>query len=111
MAARKITVAQHPLTNREWLSIVLYSTRGRFRRLGGLSMSEENIALLRSLVLRPSLQLAPALQPMVDALVEAGYVTRDSSGWTATAEGCNLIEREPTTIAQRGLLSSARARR
>jgi len=71
-------------------------------------MSEENIALLKSLVLRPSLQLAPGLQPMVDALVEAGYVTYGSSGWTATAEGCNLIQRTPSTIAQRGFLSSAR---
>jgi hypothetical protein len=56
-------------------------------------MSEEKIALLKSLALRPSYQIAPSLRPMLDALVEAGYVTNGSSGWTATAEGCNMIER------------------
>jgi hypothetical protein len=66
-------------------------------------MSEEKIALLKSLALRPSYQVAPSLRPMIDALVGAGYVTNGSSGWTATAEGCNMIERcrsnKPTSSA------------
>ena len=66
-------------------------------------MSDEKIALLKSLVLRPSYEIAPSLQSMVNALVEAGYVTYGSSGWTATVEGCNAIERkrinEPTSSA------------
>jgi len=50
-------------------------------------MSDENIALLISLVQRPSLQVAPNVQPMVDALVDAGCVSYTSSGWMATARG------------------------
>jgi hypothetical protein len=65
----------------------------------GLSMSEEQIALLKSLALRPSDQIAPGLRSILDALVQAGYVTYGSSGWTATAEGCNVIERKRINVS------------
>ena len=63
-------------------------------------MSDENIALLISLVQRPSLQVAPNVQPMVDALVQAGCVSYTSSGWMATARGCALVEEKRSTRAR-----------
>ena len=38
-------------------------------------MSDEKIALLKSLALRPSRHIAPGIQPLVDAMVEAGCVS------------------------------------
>jgi hypothetical protein len=64
---------------------------------GDLSMSDEHIALLISLAQRPSLQVAANIQPMVDALVDAGCVSYTSSGWTATARGCALVEEKRST--------------
>jgi hypothetical protein len=57
-------------------------------------MSEEQIAVLRSLAMRPSSNTAPNIEPILSALLDAGYVTRGPDGWTATAEGCNVIERK-----------------
>ena len=56
-------------------------------------MFEEQIAVLKSLALRPSPNTAPNIQPILSALLDAGYVTCGPDGWTATAEGCNVIER------------------
>jgi hypothetical protein len=57
-------------------------------------MTLEQLALLRSLAQRPSLQVAPALRAIVDDLTRDGYVARGRDGWTATAEGCVRLERE-----------------
>jgi len=62
-------------------------------------MTYEKLALLRALVARPSREIAPSIQPMLDELCEAGYVIEDAaSGWTATAAGCHVVEtlRPPT---------------
>jgi hypothetical protein len=56
-------------------------------------MTYEKLALLRSLAVRPSRDIAPSVQSMVRELEEAGYVKYDQvSGWSATGEGCQLIE-------------------
>jgi hypothetical protein len=57
-------------------------------------MTWEKLALLRSLALRPSSQVAPALRAIVEDLSRDGLVTCGRDGWTATAEGCMLIERQ-----------------
>jgi hypothetical protein len=56
-------------------------------------MTYEILSLLRSLATRPSRNIAATVQPMVDELVKAGYiVNEEGSGWSATAEGCRVIE-------------------
>jgi hypothetical protein len=56
-------------------------------------MTYEKLALLRALVARPSREIAPSVQPMLDELCNAGYVIKDGvSGWTATAAGCHVVE-------------------
>jgi hypothetical protein len=56
-------------------------------------MTYEKLALLRSLATRPSRDIAPAVQPLVVELLNAGYVANDeASGWTTTAAGCALVE-------------------
>ena len=62
------------------------------RSRGGIHMSDEKIALLKALAMRPSQHVAPSVQPMVDAMVEAGFLTFGPAGWMATAHGCALIE-------------------
>ena len=57
-------------------------------------MSDVEMAFLKSLAMRPSRHVVSNLQPVVDALVEAGYVYDSPSGWMATARGCALIEQE-----------------
>ena len=61
-------------------------------------MSEEHLALLKSVVIRPSRTIPPSIESLANALFDAGYVTRSPDGWTATAEGCNLVERKRTTM-------------
>src|SRR5262249_46112072 len=59
----------------------------------GTAMTYEKLALLRALVARPSREIAPSIQPMLDELCKAGYVMEDAtSGWTATAAGCHVVE-------------------
>jgi hypothetical protein len=56
-------------------------------------MTYEKLALLRALVARPSREIAPSIQPMLEELCKAGYVIEDAaSGWTATAAGCHVVE-------------------
>jgi len=56
-------------------------------------MTYEKLALLRALVARPSREIAPSIQLMLDELCNAGYVIKDAaSGWTATAAGCHVVE-------------------
>ena len=60
-------------------------------------MSDVEMAFLKSLALRPSRHVVSSLQPVMDALVEAGYVCDSPSGWMATAQGCARIEQEHTS--------------
>ena len=56
-------------------------------------MTYEKLALLRALVARPSREIAPSIQPMLEELYKAGYVIEDAvSGGTATAAGCHVVE-------------------
>lgn len=62
-------------------------------------MSEQSLAVLRSLALRPALVLAPDLKPIVTALHAKGYVMCGPEGWIATSEGCRLIEQQRCNAA------------
>jgi hypothetical protein len=55
-------------------------------------MPERYLALLKSLALRPTRNIAVNLAPIVSALEAAGYVTLGPEGWSATAVGCMTIE-------------------
>ena len=55
-------------------------------------MNDIELALLRSLALRPVQAVEPALQPVVATLHEAGYVMHSPSGWVATEKGCITLE-------------------
>jgi hypothetical protein len=55
-------------------------------------MPEHQLALLRSLAMRPSRSIADNLAPILSALHAAGCVTFGPEGWTATAAGCTMIE-------------------
>jgi hypothetical protein len=55
-------------------------------------MPDEHMAVLKSLAIRPSPTIAPSIEPILSALLDAGYVTRGPDGWIATAQGCNAIE-------------------
>ena len=57
-------------------------------------MPDEHLAVLKSLAIRPSPSTVPNIEPILSALLDAGYVTCGPDGWTATAEGCNVIERK-----------------
>ena len=65
-------------------------------------MTYEKLAVLRSLATRPSRNIVPNVQALVQQLASEGYVTEDKeSGWMATARGCRLIERNRTIGNQR----------
>jgi hypothetical protein len=66
----------------------------------GAFMNPEIVALLRSLALRPSPDVAPNLRPVVTSLESEGYVTNGPSGWVATAKGCEVVERERASYAR-----------
>ena len=57
-------------------------------------MSPQNLAVLKSLAIRPSQSIVPSIQPIVIGLQQAGYVTNGPSGWIATAKGCEVLERQ-----------------
>jgi len=58
----------------------------------GAALPEHHLALLKSLALRPTRNIAVNLAPIVSALEVAGYVTLGPEGWSATAVGCVTIE-------------------
>lgn len=60
-------------------------------------MSDLEMAFLKSLALRPSRHVVSGLQPLMEALAEAGYVADSPSGWMATPRGCALIEQQRST--------------
>jgi hypothetical protein len=55
-------------------------------------MNDIELALLRSLALRPIQSVSPSLQPVVVMLHDAGYVMHGTSGWMATEKGCLTLE-------------------
>jgi hypothetical protein len=65
-------------------------------------MPDEHMAVLKSLAIRPSPTIAPNIEPILSALLDAGYVTRGPDGWIATAQGCNLIEGKRAVAGHRG---------
>ena len=63
-------------------------------RHGENLMTHEELAVLRSFAARPIRVIPASLQTIVEDLRKVGYVTCNSDGWIATAEGCNAIERQ-----------------
>jgi ribosomal protein S19E (S16A) len=62
----------------------------RFFRTGA-SMSQEALALLRSLAMRPH-QVATTHHSILEDLKKDGFVASTPSGWSATAKGCEILE-------------------
>jgi hypothetical protein len=54
-------------------------------------MGRDDLAVLRSLAIRPSQELPPTIRPRATVLLEAGYVTRGQDGWITTPLGCQLL--------------------
>jgi hypothetical protein len=57
-------------------------------------MSPENVAILKTLAIRPSPSIATSVRPMVEALEQSGHVANGPDGWSTTAKGCELLERQ-----------------
>jgi hypothetical protein len=57
-------------------------------------MTHDQLAVLRSFAARPIRVIPPSLQSIAEDLRKVGYITCNSDGWIATAEGCNAIERQ-----------------
>jgi hypothetical protein len=64
-------------------------------------VTEQNLAVLRTLAIRPVQNIAQSIVPIVVALRDAGYVIRGPEGWIATSEGCKLIEQRRTAADRR----------
>ena len=60
--------------------------------LRGDKMTDNELALLKSLVLRPSQLASSMMQAIIVPLHEQGYVTPRPSGWLATEKGCLAVE-------------------
>jgi uncharacterized protein YpbB len=56
-------------------------------------MSQEALALLRSLAMRPH-RVATNLQSLLEPLERDGFVSNTSHGWAATAKGCEVLEED-----------------
>ena len=65
-------------------------------------MSPENLALLKTLAIRPSASVTVNVRSMVEALEQSGYVANGPHGWSTTAKGCELIERHRVVSAPLG---------
>ena len=68
----------------------------------GVCMSPENLALLKTLAIRPSASVAVNVRAMIEALERSGYVANGPHGWSTTAKGCELIERHRAVGAPLG---------
>jgi hypothetical protein len=64
-------------------------------------MPDEHMAVLKSLAIRPSPTIAPSIEPILSALLDAGYVTRGPDARPPPAQGCNLIEGNRTVVGHR----------
>jgi hypothetical protein len=57
-------------------------------------MSPGNVAILKTLAIRPSPSIAWSVRPMVETLEQGGYVANGPDGWSTTAKGCELLEQQ-----------------
>jgi hypothetical protein len=62
------------------------------RDSNGVHMTDIELAVLRSLVIRPSQTTPRAIQSIIVALEESGHITQGPSGWIATEKGCIALE-------------------
>jgi hypothetical protein len=69
-------------------------TLGPSLQFTGVCMSPENVAILKTLALRPSPSIATSVRPMIEALEQSGHVANGPDGWSTTAKGCELLERQ-----------------
>lgn len=70
-------------------------------------MSEDEIALLKALAVRPTHTVVDSLQPLVDALLQAGLVSSTPSGWMATPQGCEVVAQASLGAAARGAAAAS----
>ena len=66
-------------------------------------MTDIELALLKSLAMRPCPAVALYVRPILNNLCEAGYVEQGASGWMATELGCIMLESQRATASQDGL--------
>ena len=72
-------------------------TLGPSLQFTGVCMSPENVAILKTLAIRPSASIATSVRCMVEMLEQDGYVANGPDGWSTTAKGCELLERQRTS--------------
>jgi hypothetical protein len=67
----------------------------------GGQMTDNELAVLKSLVLRPSQPASSMMKAILILLHEQGYVAPGQAGWSATAKGCLAVEqvrRSPAAV-------------
>ena len=62
-------------------------------------MTDNELAVLRSLVLRPSQPASSMMDAIIALLHEQGYVAPGQSGWLATEKGCLAVEQVRRSVA------------
>jgi hypothetical protein len=62
-------------------------------------MTDNELAVLKSLVLRPSQPASSMMEAIIVLLHEQGYVAPGQSGWSATAKGCLAVEQVRSAVA------------
>ena len=68
-------------------------------------MNPIDLALLRSLVLRPHECSTPALRSQLESMRAAGLIERCSAGWVATVQGCLMVEQQRSAAVAEGFSS------
>jgi hypothetical protein len=63
-------------------------------------MTDNEFAVLKSLVLRPSQAASPMMEAIVVLLHQQGYVAPSQSGWLATEKGCLAVQQVRNSAAQ-----------
>ena len=66
-------------------------------------MTYLDLAILRSLAIRPSSNIPQCIQLEVTALLEAGYVVHNPDGWITTALGCSRLQQSARSIVDPGV--------
>ena len=66
-------------------------------------MTYLDLAILRSLAIRPSSNIPQCIQTEVIALLEAGYVVHSPDGWITTALGCSRVQQSARSIVDPGV--------
>ena len=62
-------------------------------------MSSNKLAVLKSLAMRPCVDIAPNLRSIVTVLEKEGCVAKGPSGWAATAKGCRVLEEQRVALS------------